>query len=425
MKKATLFILSVFVIQLHVSAQSCLPDGIIFNSQASIDSFQINYPNCTEIEGSVSISGEDITSLEGLNSLTAIGGGLAILQNPLLNNLAGLDNIHSINEYLVFLMNDSLANIAALEGLTHLGGYMDITFNHSLSNLSGLDNLDSIGGHLYIHGNDALQSLTGLNEIIHIEGDVQIWSNTALTELTGLDNLTSIDGYLDIESNSALINFNGLNNLMSIGGYLKIKENNALINLTGLHNITSIEYLQIWDNQGLTSLTGMEGLTTVELYISIRDNVSLLSLSGIDHIEAATIQSLYIVGNTSLTTCEVESVCDYIAQPNGEIIIGSNGTGCANEEEVEDACEGLGIQDSYAATAISIYPNPANKLISISSKQDILVHVVIIYDGIGKKVMLKEGSDPTIDISALSPGMYLVEIVSGKLKYRKKLIVND
>ncbi|MCB2207922.1 MAG: T9SS type A sorting domain-containing protein [Bacteroidetes bacterium] len=424
MKKSFFLILISLLIHGLISAQSCLPDGIIFNSQAAIDSFQINYPNCTEIEGSVSISGEDITSLDGLNSLTAIGGGLAILQNPVLNNLAGLDNIYSINEYLVFLMNDSLANIAALENLTFMGGYMDIAFNHSLTDLSGLDNLDSIGGHLYIHGNDAFQSLTGLNEIIHIEGDVQIWSNTSLTELTGLDNLTSIGGHLVIESNNALINFTGLNNLTSIGGYLKIKENNALINLTGLHNINSIEYLQVWDNPGLTSLTGMEGLTSVELYISIRDNVSLLSLSGIDHIEAATIQNLYIVGNTSLTTCEVESVCNYIAQPNGEIIIGSNGTGCANQEEVEDACEGLGVQDNYAATAISIYPNPSNKLMSITNKQDILINEVIIYDGIGQKVLHQVGSNPTLDISALNPGLYLVEIVSGKLKYRKKLIVN-
>jgi hypothetical protein len=425
MKKVILFILSVFIIQIQLSAQSCLPDGIIFNTQAAIDSFQINYPNCTEIEGSVSISGEDITSLDGLNSLTAIGGGLAILQNPVLNNLAGLDNIYSINEYLVFLMNDSLANIAALENLTFMGGYMDIAFNQSLTELSGLDNLDSIGGHLYIHGNDAFQSLTGLNEIIHIEGDVQIWSNTSLTELTGLDNLTSIGGNLDIESNNVLINFNALNNLMSIGGYLKIKENNALINLTGLHNINSIEYLQVWDNPGLTSLTGMEGLTSVELFISIRDNISLLTLSGIDHVQAASIQNLYIVGNTSLATCEVESVCDYIANPNGEIIIGNNGTGCANQKEVEDACEGLGIQDSDAVAALTIYPNPANKMMSISSMQEIKIHEVIIYNQIGQKVLHLKGSNNTIDISALSPGIYLIELVSNKLKYRKKLIVKE
>ncbi len=34
-------------------AQSCLPDGITFETQAQIDSFQVNYPGCTEVEGNV------------------------------------------------------------------------------------------------------------------------------------------------------------------------------------------------------------------------------------------------------------------------------------------------------------------------------------------------------------------------------------
>jgi len=33
-----------------ISSQPCLPEGIIFNYQSQIDSFQIMYPNCTEIE---------------------------------------------------------------------------------------------------------------------------------------------------------------------------------------------------------------------------------------------------------------------------------------------------------------------------------------------------------------------------------------
>ena len=36
-----------------VMAQSCLPDGIDFYSQTQIDSYQIMYPDCNEIEGGV------------------------------------------------------------------------------------------------------------------------------------------------------------------------------------------------------------------------------------------------------------------------------------------------------------------------------------------------------------------------------------
>ena len=52
-------------IQFTVSSQSCLPDGITFETQAQVDSFQINHPGCFEIEGDVTISGDNITNLNG------------------------------------------------------------------------------------------------------------------------------------------------------------------------------------------------------------------------------------------------------------------------------------------------------------------------------------------------------------------------
>jgi len=54
MKKTTLLILVIFHFSLftfHSIAQSCLPQGITFTTQAQIDNFQPIYPYCTEIEG--------------------------------------------------------------------------------------------------------------------------------------------------------------------------------------------------------------------------------------------------------------------------------------------------------------------------------------------------------------------------------------
>ena len=65
---------------------SCLPDGITFETQAQIDSFQVNYPNCNTIRGDVMISGDDITNLNGLNVLTSIEGDLYISNNSNLTN---------------------------------------------------------------------------------------------------------------------------------------------------------------------------------------------------------------------------------------------------------------------------------------------------------------------------------------------------
>jgi hypothetical protein len=104
MKKVIIAItLSLIIISGY--SQSCLPEGITFETQAQIDSFQINYPNCKEIEGDVYIGaegGSSITNLNGLNVITSIDGSLHIgwvggswphhYNNPLLTSLSGLSN---------------------------------------------------------------------------------------------------------------------------------------------------------------------------------------------------------------------------------------------------------------------------------------------------------------------------------------------
>ncbi len=72
-------------------SQSCLPEGIIFSSQAQIDSFQVNYPGCIRIEGDLKVAGADITNLMGLNPIHSIGGSLYIQNTWNLSMLTGLE----------------------------------------------------------------------------------------------------------------------------------------------------------------------------------------------------------------------------------------------------------------------------------------------------------------------------------------------
>ena len=76
MKRLSFLVIALLLIPLTAITQPCLPEGITFTTQAQIDSFQTNHPNCTEIEGDVIIGGDDITNLDGLNVLTAVGGFL-------------------------------------------------------------------------------------------------------------------------------------------------------------------------------------------------------------------------------------------------------------------------------------------------------------------------------------------------------------
>lgn len=109
MKKLFLLCVILMLSQVTASSQSCLPEGITFTTQAQIDSFQINYPGCYEIEGSLGIGsnegGTNITNLYGLGGLYAIGGDLSIWNNNYLNSLAGLNFIESVGGHLEALRN--------------------------------------------------------------------------------------------------------------------------------------------------------------------------------------------------------------------------------------------------------------------------------------------------------------------------------
>ncbi len=434
-----------------------MPEGITFTTQTQIDSFHVNYPECSEIEGDVTIDGDDITNLYGLNVFTTIYGDLVIgypswggTGNPLLTNLEGLDNLNYIggnlfidnqwisnNSNLISLSgleslisvganveisyNDQLTSLSGLESLVSIGGGFEIRANESLTNLSGpeslssigenlsvyqneslvnligLEELTSIGGGLYLYTNDSLTSLTGLYNLFSIGGSLLIYDNYVLSSLTGLDNLTSVEGGVSISDNEGLINFNGLENLITIGENISINWNNSLSSLNGLEGLTSIGgSISFGGNVALTNITGLQNLTTIGGSLSVGfvplggtgicGNPSLTSLIGLDNIEAASIDHLTIIGNDQLVTCDVESICDYLAGPNGTIEIHDNAPGCNSQEEVEEACA-QSVDEVSIINNLSIHPNPFSNTITIEFelKQPEII-TITIYNHLGQKV---------------------------------------
>ena len=330
MKNLSLLILILIFCQITVSSQPCLPGGITFTNQAQIDSFQTNYPTCTEIEGDVRIIGDDISNLNGLSVLTSIWGNLYI-------------------------------------------------------------------GRWYPQCNPVLTSLTGLDNVISIGGDIRIWSNEALTSLSGLGNVTFI------------------------GGDLWIRHNYALTSLTGLDNVASIwRSLLIESNFTLTSLTGLDNVTSIGGDLWIIGSGALSSLTGLDNIDAASIDGLRIYYNNSLSTCEVQSICDYLASPGGDISIYANKTGCNSQIQVEEACATVTVEEINLAENISIYPNPAKDILTISCKNGATIDEVVIYNQMGLKVFAGEFLDNTIDVSSLPQGLYFIHLQLGdQIKIRK------
>ncbi|MFH1121957.1 MAG: S8 family serine peptidase [Bacteroidota bacterium] len=77
------------------------------------------------------------------------------------------------------------------------------------------------------------------------------------------------------------------------------------------------------------------------------------------------------------------------------------------------------------ADRFNVYPNPADKQITISTPWQIGNATITLYTLTGQQVMERKftGMETQLDISALSPGMYLIELVTDQWKTRKKLMI--
>ena len=105
----------------NLVAQPCPEGNVTLSSQAEVDSFLITYPNCTEMEGSLSIiktAGAAIYNLDALSQLTSIGGDLILLNLSFLQSLSGLEALETVGGSLDIencLIPDSLNAFDALK----------------------------------------------------------------------------------------------------------------------------------------------------------------------------------------------------------------------------------------------------------------------------------------------------------------------
>jgi hypothetical protein len=80
-------------------------------------------------------------------------------------------------------------------------------------------------------------------------------------------------------------------------------------------------------------------------------------------------------------------------------------------------------QENASIEGLNLYPNPVtNGKVYITSKND-LEKEIIIFDVLGKKVLQTVLSSKELNVSNLSPGVYIIKIIEEGATSSRKLII--
>lgn len=320
-KHCTFFLLLIWTG--YIAKAQCPVAPLTLSSQAQVDNFPNDFPGCTRPVVAITITGANITNLNGLNGITGTDNSIFIVGNPQLTSLNGLSNLADIDVELKIENNDALTDLSGLENLASIGGYLNIAQNDNLTSFNGLGPIPSLGSYLYIAFNPDLTDISALSSLGSIAYFLQINNNNSLTSLDGLNGVTTIGQYLNIESNNALASVNALNNLVSVGGNFEIANNPSLTGMNGFTNLASIGGdFSITNNNVLTDLNEFANLTTI----------------GGDVI---------IASNSALSDCATEGICGYLENPSGSVVITNNASGCSSVAEVEVACAAFPVELTF------------------------------------------------------------------------------
>lgn len=343
--------------------------NLTLSTQAQIDDFFY-----TEVTGNFTLQGAGINNLDGLNSLTKVGGYININGLTNITNLDGLSNVSAVNTYLYIQQNTNLTDIAGLAKITSCQ-YLYIYDNDKLLNLEGLNALKSITtvNGLRVEHNELLEDISALSSIESINGNFRVVSNPSLRNFCAFTNVFSNGGhngsytvsgnrynptkqniingdceqstvysgsltlttqgqidaffYTEVTGNltiqgTGITNLDGLSSLTKTGGYLNINGVSNITNLDGLSNVSEITtYLYLQTNANLTDISGLSKITTSQ-YVYIYNNDKLVSLDGMNGLQSVTTNNgLRIIENNVLTDI---SALSNLTSVSGPLMIQNN-----------------------------------------------------------------------------------------------------
>ncbi len=360
-------------------AQVCT-GNIKLETQSDVDNFNINYPSCTELEGNLLITGNDITDISPLVQLNkVIGdfevvncqnlvsindtelnviGSIRIIENESLNDIHGFNSTDSLKTLYIF-ENPVLNIVAGFDDLKVASDSLHVDSNDSLEIIPSFKNIDFIN-HLHIDRNSKLESVIGFNDLDSInlleifsvpiidgfnaliKGGTILISGTDIIKIEGFNNVERIAGGLwlaNIIQEEPIEIFNkvktiGFNLTLSVQG----GEFNSLLQLEEVQsnhiNILNCNF------QNLDFLSNMKRMGGFKPFIRIDDCPNLTDISGLDGIDPETVNWFRIRRNENLSICHSDLVCAVLERGDNDppSVWIDNGPGCNNTGEILEQC---------------------------------------------------------------------------------------
>jgi hypothetical protein len=450
--------LAFFWISLFGFAQ-CPTTEVYLETQADIDSFAANYPNCTTLTNDIWIGAEDndITNLNGLALITSAQN--IYMRYAQISNFSGLNNLENVQDLSIWFNN----NMQNLDGLTSLQTVvrLHIFVSSSITDLSGMDSIETIENlNLFSNpaltdisqlsfletinslaiSNNALSSLGGLenlhtvfedlaisrepllnfNELASLQTigrSLQITNNTLVDDVTAFSNIGFLEELYIVRCPS-LSNFSGLENIQNITGRLRIGFNTTLADMSVFSNLNSVGDLDIYDNDNLVSLSGLENLQVVSNRLFVGRNMSLTSIDAISGLSTSQVNEVAVINNVNLLVCNNLFMCTVIVDPSVVKSIYNNNVGCNTLEEVETSCL-LSISDIELNEAIAVYPNPVSEVLQVKVSEGIVLERMVVFSILGKQLI--NSTEGIVNFSSLSQGVYFVEVTTDQGRVTKKV----
>ncbi|MEO6691832.1 MAG: T9SS type A sorting domain-containing protein [Saprospiraceae bacterium] len=408
------------VIQFQTLKAQCGAGGIVLNSQAEVDNFNVTYPNCHRVLGNLSLELTDITNLDGLSAIDSIDLSFNITNNTNLIDIEGLHNLKFVQDF-------TLANSPLLDNITGLRNLHSASNSFYLNNLFSLNDLTGLGRLTYarqfiIAACNKLTNLTGLDSLIETS-TFTISENKNLASLNGLPKDFSVS-QLSIYSNPILKDLSTLIGLKDIY-QLVLNKNKSLKNLNGLDSLNSISFLSIKSNDSLASFPALSNLKTIKIALFLEDNLQLKDISGLQNINFAKTDSIIIVNNPQLSFCSYPNFCKYLSDLTHVSRINGNSLDCLNKSSILAKCLILTSQEINSNYKINIFPNPTQGSIHISGLTNL--SRIQIFNSQSQLTINESTSKSELDLSLehLEDGLYFIRILDGKLNYFfGKILVN-